>query len=96
MTIIKAERTYTVIKFGKRKTERLFGKLKMIFKLFNVSYSFVVLERDKWYKFSFVMISLVNHKAFGGTYEGITTFYCKELAIALELENNSHNCKLHL
>ena len=45
MTIIKAEKTYTVIKFGK-KTERLFGKLKMIFKLFNVSYSFVVLERD--------------------------------------------------
>ena len=46
MTIIKAERTYTVIKFGKKKTERLFGKLKMIFKLFNVSYGFVVLERD--------------------------------------------------
>lgn len=47
MTIIKAERTYTVIKFGKKKkTERLFGKLEMIFKLFNVSYSFVVLERD--------------------------------------------------
>ena len=44
MTIIKAERTYTVIKFGK-KTERLFGKLEIIFKL-NVSYSFVVLERD--------------------------------------------------
>ena len=49
-----------------------------------------------WYKFSFVMISLVNHKAFGGTYEGITNFYCKELAIVLESENNSHNCKLHL
>ena len=48
-----------------------------------------------WYKFSFVMISLVNHKAFWGTYEGITTFYCKELAIVLESENNSHNCKLH-
>ena len=46
MTIIKAERTYTVIKFGKKKAERLFGKLEMIFKLFNVSYSFVVLERD--------------------------------------------------
>ena len=45
MTIIKAERTYTVIKFGKKKTERLFGKLEIIFKL-NVSYSFVVLERD--------------------------------------------------
>ena len=45
MTIIKAERTYTVIKFGKKKTERLFGKLENIFKL-NVSYSFVVLERD--------------------------------------------------
>ena len=42
------------------------------------------------------MISLVNHKAFGGTYEGITNFYCKELAIVLESENNSHNCKLHL
>ena len=45
MTIIKAERTYTVIKFGKKKTEILFGKLEIIFKL-NVSYSFVVLERD--------------------------------------------------
>ena len=45
MTIIKAERTYTVIKFGQKKTERLFGKLEIIFKL-NVSYSFVVLERD--------------------------------------------------